>query len=317
MTVWLALKFYTENYSLHQILFDLPIIIAKTIIAFFAVRWIIQRYIAEKKQYFLAIILCIIALVITGFADMLRDHFGMGNTWSNLPSWGYLFIHSFYYSAGDVSAPFVLLVGKKYYDNQILLINIKEKQKDSELKLLRAQLSPHFLFNNLNTVDALIDTDPKKAKAYISRLSSLYRYLISTKDLEMVPLEDELAMAQDYFYLIETRFGDAYQFKIGNTRAFAKAYLPSGALQTILENVIKHNNVTTAKPVITELNVLNGTLILRNTKGVSPVENLSLGTGLKNLKERYELLLGNTVEVIDTPDQFIVKLPLTQLQAPS
>jgi len=313
MTIWLILKFYTEKHPIAQILFDVPIIILKTVAAFFAINWIIQKYIVRKKKYTIAITLSVLALIITGFFDMLRDYFGSGHTWADLPDWGYLIIHSFYYSAGDVAAPFVLIVGKKYYENQIQLVKAKEKQKESELKLLRSQLSPHFLFNNLNTVDALIDTDPLKAKEYISRLSSLYRYLISTKDMEIVPLTDEIAMANDYFYLIETRFGDAYQFEVSPEYAFAEAYLPTGALQTVIENVVKHNKVINGKAIMTKIKISNEAVTLINTKGDGQQGNTSLGTGLKNLKERYELLLDKHVTIVENTTHYSVTLPLTQL----
>lgn len=315
MVIWLTLKFYTENYTLDQILFDVPIIVLKTLAAIFLIRWIAQKFFVERQQYILFILFSITALIITGFVDLLRDYLGSGRTWSDLPSTGYIIIHSFYYSSADLAAPFLMIMIKKYFENQTSLAIIKEQQKDAELKLLRSQLSPHFLFNNLNTVDALIDSDTQKAKTYIARLSSLYRYFIKTKEDDIVPLQEELKMAKDYFYLIQTRFGDAYTFKIVEEYAFAKAYIPSGALQTVIENVVKHNKIKDDIAVHTLLKITKDAIILSNSKGNNilkePVE--STRTGLKNLKERYELLVGKTILITDTSTHFEVRLPLVTL----
>ena len=272
----------------------------------------------------------IAALIVTGFVDLLRDYLGSGRTWSDLPSTGYIIIHSFYYSSADLAAPFLLIMIKKYFENQTSLAIAKEQQKDTELKLLRSQLSPHFLFNNLNTVDALIDSDTQKAKTYIARLSSLYRYFIKTKEDDIVPLQEELKMAKDYFYLIETRFGNAYTFEVVEESAFkeysdvevytehsrsTKAYIPSGALQTVIENVVKHNKIKEGVSVHTALRITDDAIILTNTRGNTilkePAE--STRTGIKNLKERYELLVGKTILITDTSTHFQVRLPLVTL----
>jgi hypothetical protein len=318
MVVWLFLKFYTENYSLGQILFDIPIIVLKTLAALFMIRWIAQKFFVERQQYLLFLILSIAALILTGFVDLLRDYLGSGRTWSDLPSVGYIIIHSFYYSSSDLAMPFLVIMIKKYFENQTSLAVSKEQQKDAELKLLRSQLSPHFLFNNLNTVDALIDSDPTKAKAYIARLSSLYRYLITTREDDIVTLTEELTMVKDYFYLIKTRFGDAYTFEIDEVYAFAKAYIPSGALQTVIENVVKHNKVMLGKPVRTTLKITKDAVILTNTKSTTATQTVeSLGTGLKNLKERYELLVDKTIIITETTTHFEVNLPLVHLTSRS
>jgi len=310
MTVWLLLKFWTERNPLGQILFDTPIIVLKTAVGFFAVSWIVQRYLVRKKQYLLGIILAVLAMIITGFVDMLRDYFGTGHTWSDLPDLGYMIMHSFYYSAADLSVPFVLVIGKKYYENQALLATSREKQKESELKLLRSQLSPHFLFNNLNTVDALIDVDPMSAKKCISTLSDLYRYLLSTQYDDVAPLRDEIKMVKNYFYLINTRFGPEYSFEIEGLSDNTNKYLLTGALQTLLANVIKHNKVVVGHPIKTILRISEDEITVSNNKGQATNTNDSFGVGLQNIKERYELLFGKHIQIEDLPASFTVKLPI-------
>ncbi len=316
--IWLSLKFWTENHSLDQILFDIPIIMAKTLAAFFLLRWQIQRFIIEKKQYLLFFIYSTLGLVLIGFIDLLRDYFGRGYGWSDLPDIGYIIIHSYYYSAADIAVPFVIIIGKKYFENQSQLAKIKEKQKDAELKLLRAQISPHFLFNNLNTVDALIDSNPTQAKKYIAKLSSLYRYLISTKDIELISLDQEIEMVKNYFYLIHVRFGDSYTLQIKENSSsegfdLTKKYLPIGALQTVLENVIKHNSIVNHNPIVTTLTINNNTVTVSNnvTKQNTLYENS--GTGLQNLEERYRIMLDKNLQIDHNNTEFTVHLPIVAL----
>ncbi len=310
--IWLALKFWTESHPLSQILFDIPIIIAKTLAGFFIVRWLIQKYIIEKRQYYLFFLLTTLALIATGFADLLRDYFGRGLGWGDLPSAGYIFIHSFYYSAADLGVPFLIIIAKKYFENQALLAKTREQHRENELKLLRAQMNPHFLFNNLNTLDALIDTNPEQAKAYVARLSSLYRQLISTKDSEITSVRDELKMANDYVYLIETRFGDAYSFQLDTALSTEEmeSYLPTGALQTLIENVVKHNKVSNGQPVVAKLYEEDRYLVVTNNRGAGAGGINSLGTGLKNLEGRYELLTDKKIEIADTETHFTVRIPM-------
>jgi len=316
--IWLALKFWTESHPLDQILFDIPIIIAKTLAAFFLLRWQIQKFIIEKKQYFVFFIYSTLGLAAIGFVDLLRDYFGRGLGWTDLPDISYIIVHSYYYSAADVAVPFVIIIGKKYFENQTQLAKIKEQQKDAELKLLRSQLSPHFLFNNLNTVDALIENNPSKAKAYIAKLSSLYRYLISTKDIELISLDKEIEMAKDYFYLIDSRFGDAYALRItqddnSSKINLEKKYLPTGALQTVLENVVKHNGVIPGMPIRTELTITENSIVVSNNLGKQNTHNENSGTGLENLKERYGIMLDKKLLVASDEKEFKVTLPLVEL----
>lgn len=316
MIFWLALKFWTEKHPIGQILFDIPIIILKTVAAFLITWYLIRKYIVEEKRYILFLILSTLGFIITGFVDLLRDYFGRGLGWSDLPDPSYILVHSYYYSAADLAVPFVIVVAKKYFENQTKLAQVSEQEKEAQLKLLHAQLSPHFLFNNLNTVDALIDTNPKQAKNYISRLSSIYHYLIKNKDNDVVTLQEELEMAKYYIYLIEIRFGMSYQFKFSNTIEPALQsntyYMPTASLQAIIENVVKHNKVINNQEIITTISIDANQLIITNNKGNNDV-NDSIGTGLKNLKNRYNLLFNKCIDIENTESHFSIKLPLEQI----
>jgi len=201
------------------------------------------------------------------------------------------------------------LLGKKLYDTQVHFVAMEKEKREAELQFLKSQIDPHFLFNNLNTVDSLIDTNPKAAKVYLNKLSQLYRYLISSKDFEVVPLDEELEFARNYMYLIESRFGDAYQFEIKNEIQNDEIHLiPPGALQTLLENIVKHNHGSSLSPIQTKILITKDAIKISNNIKTKSSKVDSTGTGLANLKSRYKLLTDKDID-IQSNEIFTVNLP--------
>ncbi len=203
-----------------------------------------------------------------------------------------------------------ILLGKKVYETQLYYANIEKEKKSSELRFLKTQIDPHFLFNNLNTVDALIDKDPKAAKIYINKLAELYRYLITSKDFEVVPLEEELTFAQNYMYLIQSRYGNAYQFKIVNEKTTKEELLiPPGSLQTLLENIVKHNQGSEKTPIKSTIRINDEGISVSNDLRAKSNQVDSTGIGLENLRARYALLTDEVLQ-IQSNGKFEVALPL-------
>ncbi|NRB46062.1 MAG: histidine kinase [Saprospiraceae bacterium] len=210
----------------------------------------------------------------------------------------------------DVGLLAAFIGGKKIYDAQMRYVKMEKARKESELQSLKNQIDPHFLFNNLNTVDALIDSDPSAAKIYINKLSQLYRYLIGNKDLDVVPIEEELAFAQNYMYLITCRFGDTFQFSLENKLAAGASYLiPPGALQVLLENIVKHNQASLDSPILGRIVLQADKVIVSNKiqERNHPVD--STGTGLNNLKARFAGLTEQAIRITSN-GTFTVELPL-------
>jgi len=204
-----------------------------------------------------------------------------------------------------------VLVGKHFLEAQQRLAQTEKERTAAELRHLKAQIDPHFLFNNLNVLGALIERSPQQASAYLHRFSALYRYLIRHKDEDVVPLADELAFLNDYVYLIRQRFGRAYELitdlRVSDTLALL--VLP-GSLQTLVENAVKHNQASETDPLLIELTVTDKTVVVRNDRRpkLTPVE--STGTGLENLEARYRLLSDRAVTIQATATEFTVSLPV-------
>ncbi|WP_024770613.1 sensor histidine kinase [Aquimarina macrocephali] len=313
-TLWDAVRYYILDMSLLQYVVNLPLFWVKTIILLFLFKYLIIELLVKSKKYILFFILALTSVILIGFGSLIIEFWSNGNPldFSNMGT--LLFFKSYYNSAIDIAMPLGLLLGKKYYENFIKVNQIEKEQRETELKLLRSQFDPHFLFNSLNTMDALIDSSPQKAKVYTARLAALYRYLIQTKDQEVVSLKEEIKLAENYFFLIKTRFGHSYEFKIPETNLPKDKYLPTGALQTVIENVVKHNKPTSDQIITTQITITEDHILVKNNTSNISETNHSLGSGLKNIKKRYLLLSDREVTIEENKAYFTVSLPLLTLK---
>ena len=312
-SIWLLYRWHVENYTSFEIGTGLLGFIIKNLLLLFIFRWLINEFLVVKKNYVIFFLLAFVAWEAVGFIDMWRDYFTADHSWE-LPPIGLMLVQNFNRAAADSAILIGLILGKKYYENKLDSIELLNSQKELELKVLRTQYDPHFLYNSLNTIDALIDYSPKeKVKEYIAHLASLYRYLIHTKDEDIVPLDEELALAKNYFYLIETRFENDYDFEIVNQEESSTGYLPNGALLTVLENVVKHNIVSDGNAITTKIRIEKESVSVVNTVSKKEDKIESMGTGLKNLNKRYELLSDHKVQIEEAENSFTIVLPLLNL----
>ncbi len=265
------------------------------------------------KRRILALLMCTAALMgVAGYIELVLYEWIDDGHWewfkrtiTNFRAW----LWGISSSAQNAGILIGMLLGKKFYDAQLDIQEREKEKKESELRLLKSQIDPHFLFNNLNTLDSLIDNKPQVAKQYLQRLSQLYRYLIRTKDDEVVMLDEELEFAQNYIYLLEQRFGKAYQFEIENTGENKNKMIPPGALQTLLENVVKHNASSMSNPIITSVMINEKQIVVSNNIRLKKDRATSNQTGLKNLIARYQLLTDHQIKIIKD-ENFTVILPL-------
>ncbi|QIX61069.1 histidine kinase [Hymenobacter sp. BT18] len=206
----------------------------------------------------------------------------------------------------------VLLTAKRYFDLQQKLLQVRQAQTESELRNLKAQLDPHFLFNNLNVLRALIQHDPAEANEFLNRFAALYRFLIRYKDEDFVPLTEELRFVEEYIYLLRHRFGTAYDFRQTFPEGIDldRLLIVPGTLQLLVENAIKHNAGNDDEPLLITISVTETTLAVTHSRRpkLTPVD--STGTGLANLRERYRLLGNREITVTATATTFAVAVPL-------
>ena len=173
--------------------------------------------------------------------------------------------------------------------------------RETELKMLRAQVNPHFLFNALNSVSSLTVTDPQAAREMVIRLSDFMRYALSRKDEQTVPLRSELENLRQYLEIEKVRFGDRLVIEESIDARCYDVRVPGLLLQPLYENAIKHGVYESSDKVTinTMAKVLNGTMIIVITNNYDPdyVPLRGTGTGLTNVSRRLELTYGEAASM--------------------
>jgi|694.fasta_scaffold107602_3 hypothetical protein len=193
---------------------------------------------------------------------------------------------------------------------------LKSRQLRAELDILRNQVSPHFLFNSLNALVALIEEDPEQAARFTKDLGRVYRYILQYKDKELVDLGTELDFTQAYINLMKVRFADSLRIDVAVAEEHRHLLVAPLTLQLLLENALKHNGGSLAKPLQVDIHVEHDrTLVVRNSlcRRQGTVEGT--GTGLNNIRQRYAFLSERKVDVIETREHFLVALPLLRYAA--
>lgn len=195
------------------------------------------------------------------------------------------------------------------------IIDAERLQKESiaaKYESLKSQINPHFLFNTLNVLTNVVYEDQDKAAKFIKQLSEVYRYVLDTRDKEIVPLEEELKFLSSYLYLQQIRFGDRLKLSIALDNV--QSLVAPLALQMLIENAIKHNVVSEENPLHIRLYEEDNFIVIENNlqKKVVFAED-STGIGLDNICKRYEFLDKRPVQIIQH-EKFIVKLPMIPLK---
>ena len=182
----------------------------------------------------------------------------------------------------------------------------------SQLDSLKAQINPHFLFNNLNSLSSLIQTDPDRAEEFLEELSSVYRYLLQKNHGNICSIREELQFIQAYFHLLKTRFGEGLFWDNQIPASFLDYHIPTLTLQLLVENAVKHNVVSKSKPLTVRMYVADEKLIVENNLQKKIIAVPSNRIGLSSILQKYELMNQPGVEIVQNNEEFRVILPLIQ-----
>ncbi|MGL5892733.1 MAG: tetratricopeptide repeat-containing sensor histidine kinase, partial [Bacteroidia bacterium] len=192
---------------------------------------------------------------------------------------------------------------------------LQKENLTAKFETLRNQINPHFLFNALNSLYALVDTDTKRSKEFIRQFSQLYRKVLEFNDIPVISLQQEMELVNHYLFLQKIRFGENLNVTVSIDAAMLGFYIPPFSLQMLLENAIKHNIVSSENPLSVSITadcsskklLVSNSLILRKTP-----ESNSTGTGLKNILKRYEILSDQQPEFLLKQNQYLAILPLLE-----
>jgi len=178
-----------------------------------------------------------------------------------------------------------------------------------QFEALKSQLSPHYLFNCLNTISSLVHRDPKLTESFIRRLAQTYQYILNTKNRKLVKLAEEIEFVKAYNYLLRVRFEEALKINIDLPEELLASDVPPLTLQILVENAVKHNVISEESPLEISIKADPQTVtVSNNLTRRADVEN-SFKVGLENIKKRYEFFTEIPVRVVNN-ELFEVQLPV-------
>ncbi|OUS14559.1 histidine kinase [Nonlabens dokdonensis] len=185
----------------------------------------------------------------------------------------------------------------------------------AQFDALKNQLDPHFLFNSLNVLVSLIEENPKAATKFTTSLSKVYRYVLEQRNKELVSVDEELKFARTYVGLLKTRFEDSIEIEIPDQGSIENAKVVPLSLQLLIENAVKHNIVSSNKPLKLRIYEQNQFLVIENNLQKKQVIKESSGVGLQNIESRYRLLTNRQMTINETTDTFKVSVPILTNQS--
>lgn len=201
---------------------------------------------------------------------------------------------------------------KEKQEKKVEQSQLVAKTVSASFESLKNQIDPHFLFNSLNVLTALIAEDPEKAEDFTTKLSKVYRYVLEQKSKDLIPVEEELRFAKTYMDLIAMRFEDSISYRVNmQGKDLSDFKIVPLTLQLLLENCIKHNKVPMEISIVLDDNYI----IVENTYKPKDRVSKGTGTGLSNIENRYALISQRSVIIEKSRTAFRVKVPLLTQEA--
>jgi Histidine kinase len=194
-------------------------------------------------------------------------------------------------------------------------INEEKLRKEniiSQYEALKNQVNPHFLFNTLNALSSLIYEDQDKAIQFINKFSDVYRYVLDSKDKEVVPVGNEIGFVKSYLYLLHSRYEKNLEINLDEN--ITDGYVPPMAIQLLVENAVKHNVIADDSRIRIRIRLDKNYIVVENN--INPKVNSAnaTGTGLENIKSRYSILSDTPVIIKNDGSIFSVSVPVLQMQ---
>ena len=207
----------------------------------------------------------------------------------------------------------VLIIRLIFQKQTITLENeaLKREALQSQFESLKNQLSPHFLFNSLTALKMLIKEAPGTAQNYVNSLSKALRYTLKSNEKQLVTLREEMEFIESYLFLIRMRFGDNLSINTTISENLLSHNLPPLTIQTLVENAIKHNEISKRNPLnINILTTVNENLLIVNDIQKKITVEEGTGLGLTNLSKQFQLLVNKEITIRIENNKFSVEVPL-------
>lgn len=193
----------------------------------------------------------------------------------------------------------------------------KEENLNSRLETLRMHIDPHFLFNNLNVLSALIDQKPAAAQQFLDKFVDVYRYVLQYKKEELVSINTEIAFVEAYVFLLKKRFEKQFEIELNIDQDLPdNRAIPPLSLQMLVENAVKHNKLSVEQPLRVEIFTEGDEWIVvrNNYRPKEQPDDALTHTGLDNIAKRYQYLSDQRVNIHKDEQYFTVSLPLLEME---
>ena len=205
-----------------------------------------------------------------------------------------------------------------YYNRQFRTKELEAEElrrinTQAQLQAIKNQINPHFLFNNLNVLSSMVMQENPEANRFIEEFSKVYRHVLNNQQKELISLEEEMDSLKPYLFLMEKRFPESISIEIHIPTIYHRYLIIPVSVQMLIENAIKHNIASRAKPLKLQIQVEEGhRLSVTNNLQLKMGVEVSTHIGLQNIATRYDIITGRQVEIKKTDDQFIVFIPIIQ-----
>ena len=268
-----------------------------------------QEYPWKRAIYgSLAIILYAVFAYIIVSVLMARIVYG---TWpENQIIWGIKTSYVAIFISFVVSIVFLAFGFFQSWKNSLLEAeNFKAEMLRYKYESLQNQINPHFLFNSFNVLTDLVYEDQKKAVNFIGQMSHLFRYVLDSRDKELVPVAEELEFISSFAYLLQTRFEDKLNIETDVDSESDEVLVPM-SLQLLIENCAKHNEISASKPLTIKIYREDNMICVANNLQPKGIEERSPGMGLNNLSQQYRYFTKRQIMISETNKDYVVKVPV-------
>lgn len=264
---------------------------------------------AFKRLGYHVIVVLIYSNSVVVIGTFLMHHF-FGAMQPDFDQWAFILVIS------SMISMLILTIHERIYYFKSWVASQKETQElkanyaEAQYNALKSQVNPHFLFNSLNTLASIIHENPDKATEFVSKLSGVYRYILKANEQDLATIEEELKVAEAFVFLLKTRFEEDVKvtFKVNEN---VDGYIPPISLQLLIENAVKHNIASPDAPLSINVEVdVDNIFVTNNLNEKAPDLNNSTKTGLRQIKQRYELNEKFGFSFNKTDGKFVVVLPI-------
>jgi sensor histidine kinase YesM len=263
-----------------------------------------------RRAIFGSLAIIVYAVVAYVFVTVIMTWIVFGELPENSLRWGIKSSYVAIIVSFAVSIIFLAYGFFQSWKNSLLETErVKAEMLSYKYEALQNQINPHFLFNSFNVLSDLVYEDQKKAVTFIKQMSQLFRYVLDSRDKELVPIREELEFISAYAYLLQTRFEDKLIFDI-RVEAEPDEMLVPMTLQFLIENCVKHNEISASKPLNIYISRDESVLLVKNNLQLKQEGESSTGTGLSNMVQQYSYFTDRQIIIRETEKEFSVEVPI-------